>query len=329
MNTPKSPESFRHRPAASASGKKQDMPPRFTIVIPVWKTHHLGPALDSARAQNMANLEILVIDDHSPEDVSSVVRQMEDPRIRLVRLTENLGGNDPTRTWNKGLELARGEFIVILGDDDLLADTYLQEMAALIDHYPNADLYRARLNIIGPDGALIHASPGNPELETWDEFLYTRNHYKHPLSTSEMCARADALRALGGYIQMPLALGSDDLTWLSLMLRHPLVSTNATHACWRIHPGSICGTIDRADLRIQAFRKSLRTELEIIERHEPTRIPRELLRTTTLDAWNTKIRRIQAEAVNRPRRGLRLLVSLLLPSFFEAKLKELYRRRQC
>lgn len=284
----------------------------FSIIIPAWKTLHLQEALDSARRQQVPGLEILVVDDHSPEDVESVVRGAADPRLRYVRLEENLGRNDPSLTWNKGLELARGTFVVLLGDDDRLSDNYLLEMEALVSRHPQADLFRTRLEIIGADGSLVATSPEHPELEAWDLFMYARNQYRHPVSTSEMCARTSALRDLGGYASMPLALGSDDLTWLKLALRHPVVSTNAAHACWRVHPQSICGRVDRAEARILAMERALAAELEIIDLHAPTRLPRQILREAAVRHWEENIRWLRRQSATRPRRWIAQMAALCL-----------------
>src|SRR5207249_11037037 len=81
------------------------------------------------------------------------------------------------------------------------------------------------------------------EVERWGECGYFRHRDGRLQSAGEMAVRASSLREIGGYLPMPLALGSDDLTWLTLSVDHPIVSTNRTYARWRRQSQSISGAV--------------------------------------------------------------------------------------
>ena len=194
----------------------------FSIIIPAYKAQHLREAIHSVLAQSCGDYELLVVDDHSPHELKTKLRDFHDHRICYHRTPHNLGGEDPTRTWNYALQLAKGELIILLGDDDELAPNYLEEMARLVDRHPAASIYRARLQLTDENGIVVDYGWPLPEVETWDEFLYFRHRHGRLQSTSEMAVRASSLREIGGYLPMPLALGSDDLTWLTLSVNHRL-----------------------------------------------------------------------------------------------------------
>jgi glycosyltransferase involved in cell wall biosynthesis len=87
--------------------------PLFSVIMPTYgRSEFLDEALSSVLAQTVDDFECLVIDDASPEPAS--VRG--DPRIRLIRRTENGG---PGAARNTGLAHARGRYITFLDDDDL------------------------------------------------------------------------------------------------------------------------------------------------------------------------------------------------------------------
>jgi len=91
-----------------------------SICIPTYNgAAFLDECLNSARAQTHRDVEILVVDDCSADDTVAVAQRhaQQDPRITVSRNSRNLGlvGN-----WNRCIELARGEWVKFLFQDDLL-----------------------------------------------------------------------------------------------------------------------------------------------------------------------------------------------------------------
>ncbi|HEU0256947.1 MAG TPA: glycosyltransferase family 2 protein [Microbacteriaceae bacterium] len=91
----------------------------LSVVVPVWGVEkYLGRCLDSLRAGAYRNLEIVVVDDGSPDGSAAVARgrRWRDPRIRLIRRPN--GGLSAAR--NTGIRAARGEFLAFLDGDDFV-----------------------------------------------------------------------------------------------------------------------------------------------------------------------------------------------------------------
>ncbi|CAH1087226.1 glycosyltransferase family 2 protein [Candidatus Nitrotoga sp. 1052] len=100
--------------------------PLVSVVLPTYKRAHLlAQAIRSVLDQTHANLELIVVDDNSPDDTAAVVQSFEDPRIRYVK-------NDPNlklpKTLNKGFSLARGDYLTWTSDDNLLAPMAIEKM---------------------------------------------------------------------------------------------------------------------------------------------------------------------------------------------------------
>lgn len=94
---------------------------RVTIVIPTYlQAHQVGAAIASALDQSHDPLEVLVLDDASPDDTPAVLeRWRHDPRLRVVRNATNLGR---VANYREGLRQARGEWTLMLDGDDVLLD---------------------------------------------------------------------------------------------------------------------------------------------------------------------------------------------------------------
>lgn len=91
------------------------MNPLVSVVLPVYNCpHYVEVSIESILAQSCTNFELVVIDDGSTDRTPEVLRQYDDPRMRLVT-QENRG---LAGTLNRGIELARGQYIARQDQDD-------------------------------------------------------------------------------------------------------------------------------------------------------------------------------------------------------------------
>ncbi len=95
-----------------------------SIGIPTYNraNSYLKQALLSAVNQTYKNIEIIVSDNCSSDDTESVVKAFNDPRIRYYRQKENVG---PLDNRNFCLKQSKGEYFVLLFDDDLIDDDFI------------------------------------------------------------------------------------------------------------------------------------------------------------------------------------------------------------
>ncbi|MBS0394289.1 MAG: glycosyltransferase [Proteobacteria bacterium] len=99
--------------------------PKVSFIVPCYKLAHLLPqCVESILSQTHRNLEVLIMDDCSPDDTPAVAASFKDERVRHVRNEPNLGH---LRNYNKGIALARGDYIWLISADDLLRRPYVLE----------------------------------------------------------------------------------------------------------------------------------------------------------------------------------------------------------
>lgn len=112
---------------------KIDFVPKITIAIPTYKRADLlKEALESAINQTDFNDYEIIVVDNNPErgcDTETMMLNYQNRRVSYYKNVENIGmfGN-----WNRCIELARGEYITILNDDDLLSSLYLERVSKFI-----------------------------------------------------------------------------------------------------------------------------------------------------------------------------------------------------
>lgn len=111
-----------------------------SVVIPCYNYgRFLRGAVDSVLTQDDVDVQIVIVNDRSPDDTAVIADELaaSDSRVEVVHNTTNLGH---VRTFNRGLDRATGEFLVRLDADDLLTPGCLSRGVALFDHEPELGL---------------------------------------------------------------------------------------------------------------------------------------------------------------------------------------------
>jgi glycosyltransferase involved in cell wall biosynthesis len=128
-------------------------PPRISLLVPVYNGEkYLREALDSLLAQTFGDFELLVIDDGSTDSSAEIVSSYQDPRVRLERNERNLG---LIATLNRGLELARGEFIARMDCDDVSFPNRLERQIRFMEDNPEVGVAGTWFEKVRDDGSSV------------------------------------------------------------------------------------------------------------------------------------------------------------------------------
>lgn len=175
-------------------------PPAFTVLIPTHNRAELvARALRSIAAQTFTDYEVVVVDDGSTDATAAFLESVRSARIRVLR-------NDPARgasaARNRGIEAARGEWIVFLDDDDEMRPWALAALHARATSCPQPDfLWGGRMiHELDDAGREIARRRDDwsrvPPIVSGSAFL--------PLvlqlaTNSALCVRRTVLQAVGGF----------------------------------------------------------------------------------------------------------------------------------
>jgi len=210
--------------------------PRWSVVIPV---HNCADYLAQALPEVVAQLaprddaEIIVVDDASSDDPARVVERLGGGRVQYRPNPGHLGA---IGTFNRCLDLARGELVHLLhGDDMVLPGFYAAMEQALGDPRTVAAVCRAR--DVDAAGSLLYVTRSYREgTGVWTNALDALAK-SNRVRTPGIVVRRAAYDQVGGY-RTDLPHAADWEMWTRLAAHGPIVFVDQVLACYRRHAAS-------------------------------------------------------------------------------------------
>src|SRR5690242_13446578 len=124
--------------------------PKVSICIPSYNAAKFLPAaIDSVLAQDFTDFEVFVSDDASDDETPKICRGYGDPRFRVIRSERRLGQSG---NWNRCLDVANGEYVILLHADDQLLPGFLERAVAALDAHEDVGLVHCAVQYIGERG---------------------------------------------------------------------------------------------------------------------------------------------------------------------------------
>jgi len=185
---------------------------KFTVAIPAFKAKYLKESIDSVLGQTFTDYELIVVNDASPEDIEAIVNQYPKASINYHKNARNLGSVNVVDNWNLCLSYAKGDYFILMGDDDKMFPNYLQEFSALIDRYPQCCIYNCRTLIINEASNPVEYTEPRPEFESVYDCILERIRGHRKFFISDYVYQTAKLRSNGGFFKLPLAWASDDIS---------------------------------------------------------------------------------------------------------------------
>jgi glycosyltransferase involved in cell wall biosynthesis len=177
--------------------------------MPAYNAHGtIRASVESALAQTVSELEVIVVDDGSDPPIVDALSDVEDPRLRVLRHPRNR--NAPAAR-NTALAAARSPLVSHLDSDDLWEPDYVESVLPCFDD-PGVGLAYTNAWLIGhPDGRDSYIV--DTSVHPMDSFPKLAEQNPIPSTTATM--RTDAVRAAGGYAEW-LPLAEDYYLWMNL-----------------------------------------------------------------------------------------------------------------
>lgn len=215
--------------------------PSVSVVVPAFNAARtVGASVASALAQTVQDLEVIVVDDGSTDVTAEVVRQIRDPRVRLISQANR--GLPAAR--NAGIAAGRGSYVAFLDSDDLLLPDFLacgfDALSAranpglgYTDAYVLDDAHRR----LRQSSAMAPFDPPVPPPQRNHEFLAELMRINF-VYVSTIVPRA-VLDAVGGFNEARTSCEDYDL-WLRIVAAgYEPAWFPGRHAIYRLHAGQM------------------------------------------------------------------------------------------
>ena len=225
---------------------------KISVIIPVYKVEqYLAQCVDSVLNQTYRDLEVILVDDGSPDRCPQMCDDYaaKDPRVRVIH--QKNGGSSAAR--NAGVAVATGEYGLFLDSDDFWNDEEaVFRLAQRISAQPRDVICFSWYKYTESDGTIIEANKGDSDmpkdadcLEKQLGFLTDRGLY-----SASACDKMISMQLLK---RLPFEPGmfSEDVEWSARLMNAAgsFDYINSAFYCYRQREGSVSHTISEKSCR--------------------------------------------------------------------------------
>ena len=210
--------------------------PSVSVVVPCYNYgHYLGDAVSGVLDQDGLDVEVIIVDDASPDGSVGAARELAavDERVQVIAHTTNKGH---IATYNDGLREIKGDYVVLLSADDALPRNSLTRSIALMEHHPEVGM------VYGFPDNFTETPPDVPDrVRSWTTW-HGREWFRRACRTGrnvvmnpEVVMRRAAWDEVGEY-DPRLPHAADMALWLSTSLRWDIGRVNGpVQGLYRVH----------------------------------------------------------------------------------------------
>lgn len=242
--------------------------PRVSVLLTCFNhLDYLPACLEGIEGQTYQDFEVVALDDGSTDGTREYLAARAG-QLRVELNEENLGTYG---TLNRGLELARGEFIAVLNDDDVWHPEKLRRQVELIDECPDIGLVHTDGCFIDGSGAVLEGSPLGfefPRTRTGDVLLDLC--YANKIIASAALVRRQCFEDLGGFD--PSYFGSGDWQmWIRIAEQWQVGFVEERLTDYRVHGANASHKLERIWRDDEALRSWLMPRFAMWEGRFPAK----------------------------------------------------------
>ena len=211
---------------------------RYSIFVPVHNgMPYIRDCVRSILRMENQDFELHVLDNASSDGTYEWLSSVQDKRLKISCSTVKLSIEE---SWLRIKKLRKkNEFMTILGHDDLVEPSFLDDANELIEQNPTAALYSIGVAFINHQGRFLRNANMLPTGVDTSAYLQERLQFKTDMFGSGFIFRSDAYDSVGGIPSFNRLLFADDVLWLKIMGDAGwLVTTNARSCKVRLHDKS-------------------------------------------------------------------------------------------
>lgn len=226
-----------------------------SIILPNYNYEHfLQQRIESILNQSHTNFELIILDDCSTDNSKAVIESFKDDRIRVYFNETNTGS--PFVQWDKGIQLAKGEYIWIAEADDYCTDSLLEKLlkraqetesdicfaeSRVVDKHGVQKGLWCELNIKGPNAAIF-----NTDFEMGGKDFIEKNLiFENAIpNASAVLFKKSLYKEVGG-VDQDIANCADWLLWIKMLNKTNIAFASEPLNAFRRHGDSVINSIKK------------------------------------------------------------------------------------
>lgn len=179
----------------------------ISVIIPSYNHEkYIQRCVDSILKQTYEDFELIIIDDGSKDNSNQIIASYSDRRITYIT-QENVGAHN---TINRGLSLAKGEYLTILNSDDEYDNRRFEKCINVFHHDKHIDFISTWMNVVDEKGKILGMKEAWKNMLPWEiknhnlSFLDSNDYVLNALmtnfvaTTSNMLFKREVYNKIGG-----------------------------------------------------------------------------------------------------------------------------------
>ncbi|MEH2183441.1 glycosyltransferase family 2 protein [Nostoc sp.] len=228
--------------------------PKVSVIIPSYNHEkYISETISSVLNQSYQDFEIVITDDYSSDNTIKIVKEFNDPRIRLFCFPKNRGA---AVAANNCIKEARGELIAMLSSDDIFTPDKLAKQVSYLEANPDVGAVFSYAHIIDDDGndfnqenhfyKQIFIQPNRNRFEWLNHFFFKGNCLCHPSAL----VRQKCYIEVGQYDERFAQLPDFDF-WIRLCMKYNIYVIPEELIKFRIRNNEANASGNRPEARIR------------------------------------------------------------------------------
>jgi glycosyltransferase involved in cell wall biosynthesis len=211
--------------------------PKISVIISTYnRTDYLNLTIQSVLSQTYTNIEIIVIDDGTPNTNNEVLCEKFD-KVKYIKI-ENSGG--PAKPRNIGILEAKGNYIAFVDDDDLWLPTKLERQVDILVNNPDFGLVHCYCEVIDEKGIKkneIIGKPGRSDIKHGNVSMRMMGNWTVMMPTPLI--RKEVVDEVGFFNEQMPAAGEDTEFWARCSFETKFYYIDEVLAQYRVHNNNI------------------------------------------------------------------------------------------
>lgn len=243
----------------------------LAIIIPYYKVDFFEKTIQSVALQTNKNFVLYIGNDNSPHNPLPIINKyFKEGDFNYFDYKTNVGGKNLALQWERILENVKEDWFQILGDDDVIAENFVEECYQSITQCENKNIKVIKFphDWIDENDNLIQSHNLNIENFSSVDFIMRKHEREVYSSLSENIFQTKQFRKYK-FEKIPLAWGSDDLALLRFSDYGTIHYNSKTKVLVRIFLGSISGSLELKPEKEIAYNRYLEKLIINHSKHFP------------------------------------------------------------